>query len=423
MAKFYLNRNEKETTIIGVVFANNKRYRYATGIRVVSKFWNNRNYRLRVTSSYPEAIGINDKLDAWNSLLDDVFASLSVGAIQPTQDEFKLAVARKIKQISEDNNESKMLTTYAENWIDTTSRAKRTLIRHTTVLNILKKWEKSNKKICFDDVNMQLYNTLKKYFEAQSYSVNTIGENFKCIKVWMDDALDAGLHNNHGYKNKDFRVISEESDSIYLSMEELERLNNLKINDEIIIQYYPKIIKNKKNIERRILSLTDVRDRFLIGAFTALRFQDFSTLVNINLDTNVISVRNIKTGTRTTIPIHYIIKDVINRRNGILPPFITNQKMNAALKKLGNIAGIDEIVEISITKGGKRQTDRMPKYKLITTHTARRSACTNMYLSGIPTRVIMSFSGHKTEKSFLKYIKVNQFEDAIRMKDHPYFTG
>lgn len=378
---------------------------------------------MRETSSYPEAFDINNKLNAWDALLEEVFASLNSGAIQPTQDDFKLAVNKKVKQVTEGDDVSKRLTVYADNWVKTTSRAERTLIRHTTVINILKKWEDANRKIYFDDVNMQLYNTLKKYFETQKYSVNTIGENFKCIKVWMDDALEAGLHDNRGYKNKDFRVISEESDSIYLTMDELIRLNDLKIDYDLILDYFPKIIKNKLNIERRIISLTDTRDRFLIGAFTALRFQDFSTLVNLKEDSGVISVRNLKTSTRTTIPTHYIIKEIIARRNGVLPPFITNQKMNAALKKLGRIAGINEIVEISITKGGRRQTERMPKYELITTHTARRSACTNMYLSGIPTRVIMSFSGHKTEKSFLKYIKVKQFEDALRMKDHPYFTG
>ncbi len=99
------------------------------------------------------------------------------------------------------------------------------------------------------------------------------------------------------------------------------------------------------------------------------------------------------------------------------------KKMNNSLKLLGKLAGIDNLIEVSRTKGGRLQRDFKPKYELITTHTARRSACTNMYLANIPTRVIMSFSGHKTEKSFLKYIKVRQFEDAVRMKEHSYFKA
>ena len=53
-----------------------------------------------------------------------------------------------------------------------------------------------------------------------------------------------------------------------------------------------------------------------------------------------------------------------------------------------------------------------PKYKFITNHTARRSFCTNMFLRNIPPISIMSISGHKTEKIFLKYIKVDKDSHA-----------
>ena len=65
----------------------------------------------------------------------------------------------------------------------------------------------------------------------------------------------------------------------------------------------------------------------------------------------------------------------------------------------------------------------VPKYKLIKTHTARRTGCTLMYLAGIPTIDIMKVSGHKTEKEFLKYIKVGKKETALNLAKHPYFIG
>ncbi|MCL2329156.1 MAG: tyrosine-type recombinase/integrase [Bacteroidetes bacterium] len=56
------------------------------------------------------------------------------------------------------------------------------------------------------------------------------------------------------------------------------------------------------------------------------------------------------------------------------------------------------------------------KWQQVSSHTGRRSFCTNMYKRGLPTLMIMSISGHKTEKSFLKYIKVKQNEHAEMMK-------
>jgi integrase len=53
---------------------------------------------------------------------------------------------------------------------------------------------------------------------------------------------------------------------------------------------------------------------------------------------------------------------------------------------------------------------------MISSHTARRSFCTNEYLKGTPALTIMKVSGHKTESSFLKYIKISSKEHAEKMK-------
>ena len=49
----------------------------------------------------------------------------------------------------------------------------------------------------------------------------------------------------------------------------------------------------------------------------------------------------------------------------------------------------------------------------VTTHTARRSGITNMYLSHKFTIVqMMHVSGHKTQKTFMDYIKLSSEEIA-----------
>ena len=53
----------------------------------------------------------------------------------------------------------------------------------------------------------------------------------------------------------------------------------------------------------------------------------------------------------------------------------------------------------------------MSRYDCVTTHTARRSGITNMYLSHKFTIVqMMHVSGHKTQKTFMDYIKLS-FDD------------
>ncbi|MBD5259206.1 MAG: hypothetical protein HDS46_00155 [Bacteroides sp.] len=55
----------------------------------------------------------------------------------------------------------------------------------------------------------------------------------------------------------------------------------------------------------------------------------------------------------------------------------------------------------------------MPHYNCVTTHTARRSGITNMYLAHKYTIVqMMHVSSHKTQKTFMDYIKLSFDEIA-----------
>ena len=54
---------------------------------------------------------------------------------------------------------------------------------------------------------------------------------------------------------------------------------------------------------------------------------------------------------------------------------------------------------------------KIERYNCVTTHTARRSGITNMYLSHKFTIVrIMHLSGHKTQKTFIDNIKLSSDE-------------
>ena len=100
---------------------------------------------------------------------------------------------------------------------------------------------------------------------------------------------------------------------------------------------------------------------------------------------------------------------------GKLPKPISNQKYNDYLKEAAKLAELNSIFIKTVSINGMKVEKKYPKYKLISSHTARRSFCTNAYKDGIPTLSIMAISGHKTEKAFLKYIKVDGEEHAKKV--------
>jgi integrase len=84
---------------------------------------------------------------------------------------------------------------------------------------------------------------------------------------------------------------------------------------------------------------------------------------------------------------------------------------------------IQAVFCICPVRRGLKIKKEIPKYELIKTHTARRSGATYMYLDGVPNLSIMKITGHKTEREFLKYIRVSKEETAEMLANHEYFRN
>ena len=65
-----------------------------------------------------------------------------------------------------------------------------------------------------------------------------------------------------------------------------------------------------------------------------------------------------------------------------------------------------------------RKEESFLKWELLSTHCARRSFATNLFKQGFPAISIMKITGHKSEKTFMRYIKVTEDEIANMLEDH-----
>jgi site-specific recombinase XerD len=100
-----------------------------------------------------------------------------------------------------------------------------------------------------------------------------------------------------------------------------------------------------------------------------------------------------KTGTRSAIPLLPQAQAILNtyvhtvqERNGMLLPVISNQKMNAYLKEIGEICGIE---------------------KNLTFHLARHTFATSITLTnGVPIGTVSKMLGHTSLKTTQIYAKV-----------------
>jgi integrase len=102
-------------------------------------------------------------------------------------------------------------------------------------------------------------------------------------------------------------------------------------------------------------------------------------------------------------------------------PKLSEQKVNEYIKLISQLAGIESPIEKKEIIGGETKIRTVSKFELITTHTARRTAATHMYLRNMLPIDIMKITGHKTESSFLKYICVPKEESVKRMARNEFF--
>ncbi|MFT3884650.1 MAG: tyrosine-type recombinase/integrase [Flavobacteriales bacterium] len=158
-----------------------------------------------------------------------------------------------------------------------------------------------------------------------------------------------------------------------------------------------------------------------MGAWTGLRFGDLNTLQPEEIQGADITRHMDKTGGKVVVPINEVVRAILAKYadEGGMPPALSNQKMNDYLKEACRmVPSLRTEVPLVLTIGGERVRQKIAKCELVTTHTARRSFASNMYLKGVPARTIMAITGHKTEQAFLSYIRLSPEEHANILRQY-----
>lgn len=257
-----------------------------------------------------------------------------------------------------------------------------------------------------------------RYLDSYGYSVSSRNKYVSAMQVLLRYAKQDGLHQHDG--DTFLYQVPEKNDEmkrkVYLTDEEIQALYEMKLD--------PGSTYDK------------VRDIFLTGCYTGQRISDYGRISKANFittkrGTNVVSLRQVKTGTDITIPIlNDNLLAIVNKYDGYIPK-VADQVVNRYIKDILEILS-DEVPtlkeyfstiltmeERKAESDGKIEYEResgkviKPKYELVSSHTARRSCLTNLYKTHEFTdEQLMSISGHKDKQTFYTYILVSGEEIA-----------
>lgn len=389
------------TIYISVVY-HKTRTRFTTKLKVAEKHWNERKQRVKSGYEVPNYDFINRELDRYEQAARDAVREMAFA--DPSSAELRKEVEKRTHKTYQPEQLKGFWDVY-EAFVDyqRVEIQKRTVIDYDRSLrkhlSAIESREAAKLRLSSFDIQKeyQLTDAWNYYLRYEALngegehglSTNYVGKMNKCLRTFLNWCFERKYCD--AYSLKTIPVYTEDTATVYLTEEELRMLEELSMT-----------LQEQKQ----------ARDLFLLGCETGLRFSDFNR-IHANMVTEQGGKRRLKgyhkkTKTPFQIPLSKRAEGILKSYDFNPPRFSSITRFNELLRQSCREAGITESIRQARRYGNQYQEQVIEKWELISSHTARRSFCTNKYLLGMPVQTLMKFSGHKTERAFMRYLKIDE---------------
>lgn len=398
--KFSLKKDSSDQYFVRArVSFHSQRVELYTGVKVQPEEWDGVRIKKRSDSR-------NQTLSKIENKVEDIFKKFDVIYDRfPTTAEF-----RKLfnpKEESEKESENLLFTKVIDLYIAEKSVSKQweplTLRKYEKLRNHIIAWKP---QLQIDSVNQNTLYDLIRYFSTapknyksgktkSPHRNTTIRREINDYKRILKWAEEKGLYSGNAHLNFEqrYKGTSEQlSELVYLEWEELQELFNHDFS------HSPKLDK--------------VRDVFCFCCFSSLRFSDVKKLRKSDVRKDSIIVATKKTTDPLVIDLNDYSRAILEKYrefehpDGLALPVISMDKTNEYLKQIGEELGWDTPVRVQYFVGNNSHVEYKPKKDVISTHAARRTFVISALRLGIPSDVIIKWTGHKDFANLKPYVKI-----------------
>lgn len=209
---------------------------------------------------------------------------------------------------------------------------------------------------------------------------------------WLCD--DVANSSARQYLAKIKAVIEPYTDDVELPREWRKCLT---IRDDESQQTYLSELEIKRIIDYKPDTLTEatVQQQFILGCLTGARHSDYSrfTEANITPTGNLVYV-SVKTHNKAELPLSPVARKILFAKGdtfaGAYKRNVSDTTFNETIRNICKLCDIDN--EITLYRRG--QFWRGKKYEAVSSHTSRRSFCTNLYLRCRDLLLVSRLAGH-----------------------------
>lgn len=390
------------TTVYVQVCIDRKTKLYSTGIRIKYENWDENSQRLKKSWGYgyeKHFAKINKRKLYIDSIIDQAVINntkLTFDYVTQELDKLENPLVYEIQEVivEEKQEEQKPFYEWFEKYInEMDSFQSEEIAKHRrTTLNKLKRFF-GYKIPNFSDIDFKFYSEFRNWLlEEDELANSSVNKQFDYLKGFLRYASKFKLFDVSILNDFD-RLKEYETHIVYVTKEELKKLWEHQFTSD--------------RLER-------VRDLFVFACATGMRESDFSNIKPENVKNGELNFTTIKTHDPLVIPINSYSGAVLEKYEKILPKY-SQQKFNDYIKEVAQEVGLDTPEQVITYRKGVRIETTVPKYELITSHTARRTFITQCIMRGMPIPIIRSMTGHKDLKSFQKYIKITDTDKRKEM--------
>ena len=397
------SKSTNPSVIMGRLYYDGKEFVFSTKYSINPKNWNQKKNRVSPNERFFE--DINQFLAEEESRVLELYGKLRREGVEMNNNIIRKALEGDGGTVTLYSHIESVIKHRKENGNKSRDGKDHRLIQYNLAFNRLKDFaaQKYKRDLSFNDIDLDFYNKYIKWLRDYPYAESTIGKEVKVLKRFLNLATIEGVNKKMTYKSSEFKAPDKQVKHVYITEEEVNKLFEIQLSGY----------------------LEKARDIFIIGCRTGLRVSDYSRCVSDNVENSglICIDETEKTGEPVYIPLHWQVKAILDKYNG-LPPLISDQRLNIYLKKLCEKAGFSQMVKD--TRQGRNKPEGsgefVPKHELITTHTARRSCATNMYVAGFDIYFIQGVLGHNKIETTIKYLGITRKVMALKMVDNPYFS-
>lgn len=280
-------------------------------------------------------------------------------------------------------------------------------VRHQMLLELFKRHNEDVFKLIgiskskatyqkYEVTRKHLTNFIKEKYNVSDISLKEINHMFiSDLEVYL--LTTAGCKSNTTAKFMQFFkriiIIAKNNGWIYTDPFANYKIRIAKVDRGYLTQDQLDVMIGKKFVSKR---LELVRDIFVFSCYTGLAYIDVKNLrqkhIRTSFDGNLwVMTKRHKTDVQSNIPLLDGAKQILEKYKGTLPdekvlPILSNQKMNAYLKEIGDVCAID---------------------KNLTFHLARHTFATTVTLAkGVPIETVSKMLGHTNIKTTQIYARI-----------------